>query len=72
MADKGQLLVKCVHCDRDFQLDVKASDIIAWSQGKFVQDAFPYLNADERELLISNTCKECWSNMFLDEDELFI
>jgi hypothetical protein len=70
--NKGQLLIKCNHCNESFQLDVKPSDIIAWSQGKLIQEAFPYLNADQRELLISNTCKECWDKMFSDEDELFI
>jgi hypothetical protein len=36
---------------------------------RFVQNAFPYLNADERELLISQTCGACWKEMFGDEEE---
>jgi hypothetical protein len=72
MVSKGQLIVECNHCNKSFQLDVKPSDLIAWSQGKLIQEAFPYLDADQRELLISNTCKKCWSKMFSDEDELFI
>lgn len=33
------------------------------------QDAFPYLSADERELIISGTCSECWDKLFSDYEE---
>jgi hypothetical protein len=35
----------------------------AWKQGKFAQDAFPHMTADQRELLISNTCGKCFDDM---------
>ena len=44
-----------------------------WKDGAFVQDAFPYLSAEVREMLISGICPSCWNNMFgggfIDEDE---
>ena len=33
------------------------------------QDAFSYLSAGERELIISGTCSECWNKLFADYEE---
>lgn len=56
---------RCDTCMSVFELDVDFYDYMAWKGGTFVQDAMPYLTADERELLISNTCGDCWDNMFV-------
>jgi hypothetical protein len=31
-----------------------------------IQDIFPYLTADEREMLLSHTCPKCWAEMFTE------
>ena len=36
----------------------------AYEQGAFVQDAFPNLNIDEREQIISGTHPQCWDELF--------
>lgn len=36
-------------------------------KGKFIQDAFPTLTADEREFLMSGITKAEWDEMFSDE-----
>lgn len=41
---------------------------MAWKGGAYVQDAFPTLSVDERELLISRTCPVCWDDMFAEEE----
>lgn len=39
-------------------------------KGMHIQHAMPTKSADERELLISNTCGPCFDNLFReDEDE---
>ena len=43
---------------------VEKDDYYRWLRGTHVQNAFSYLNASEREILISGTCSECWDNMF--------
>jgi hypothetical protein len=48
---------------------VKKTDLQAWKNGEYIQNAMPYLNVDERELLISGTCGPCFDNMFPEEDE---
>ncbi|MCR8576445.1 hypothetical protein [Streptomyces sp. Isolate_219] len=51
-----------------FHFGVKPEDFRAWQNGKFVQDAFPYLTDDQRELLVSKTCGPCFDVMFGDDE----
>lgn len=57
----------CRCCGRHVVLGITPSDFWDWKQGKFIQDAMPYLNAGEREMLMSRTCNECFDEMFGDE-----
>ena len=42
----------------------------AWLvQGKFIQDAFPFLNADEREFLMTSLTTDEWAKLFGTEIE---
>lgn len=59
--------VTCQHCLREFQLKVNKADLVAWVMGTLIQKAMPYLTEDERELLISQTCGDCWDRMFKEE-----
>lgn len=68
---KQQYFVDCRLCHRDFTLYIDPEDFIKWDNGKgdYIQDAFPYLEADQRELIMSNTCGKCWDKMFEGWDE---
>ena len=45
-------------------------DIESWLSGdKYIQDALAYLSAADRELLISNTCDDCWKNLYGEDAE---
>lgn len=60
----------CPFCGRVQELEVGYWDFWMWSeQGMLAQDAFPYLSADVREILISGICPQCWDNMFTEGDE---
>lgn len=62
------LVVLCEICNEPHDVNVNQEDYTAWRKRvKLAQDAFPYLSADERELLISHTCPSCWSWMYGDE-----
>ena len=50
-------------------VQVHGKDYRAWQNGKHAQDAFPYLSANERELLISGIYPSCWDNMFPPEED---
>ena len=59
----------CRMCRTPHTLLVNINDVADWQRGKYIQDAMPYLSADERELLISNTCGVCWAEMFGECDD---
>lgn len=71
MDDDGVLdrKVACRTCRNVQTITVNADDYARWQGGEYAQVAFPYLTADEREMLISATCVVCWNRMFGGWDE---
>jgi len=58
------LEISCNICGIVYHLFVHSDDIERYGQGDLVQDAFPYLSANERELIISHTCGSCFDKIF--------
>lgn len=58
------LTVYCRRCPEIYEISVDPDDYRAWKTGTLIQDAFPYLSADEREILISGICSVCFDNLF--------
>ena len=55
----------CPFCGQTYIVTVEKMDYIFWERSDMpAQKAFPYLSADERELLISGICPECWEKTF--------
>lgn len=55
----------CPFCGETHIVVVDTIDYIAWENGNVLaQNAFPYLSADEREMLISGICSQCWEKTF--------
>ena len=65
------IITACPFCGHANEVEVNEEDYWDWQDGALVQDAFPYLSADEREMLISGICPKCWDNTFntFDEEE---
>ena len=61
--------VACRFCGSVYELSIAPSDVTRWRSGEFIQDAMPYLTAEERELLISGTCNDCWEEMLGQEED---
>jgi hypothetical protein len=40
----------------------------AWKAGALAQNAFPTLNADEREFIMTGSTPQCWDIMFPPEE----
>lgn len=60
----------CVWCKKDGRFVLTPQqyrDIVV--NGKFIQDVFPDLDADEREFMISGTHSVCWNEMFPENEE---
>jgi hypothetical protein len=49
---------------RPFSITVKFSDANRWLNGEMIQVCFPYLSADDRELLMTGIDSETWEEMF--------
>lgn len=60
----------CPFCGKTTPIQIRrVADYHAWQNGELVQNAFPYLSADEREMLISGICPTCWEGMFGGEED---
>jgi hypothetical protein len=64
-----ELSIPCQVCQKVHKFTVKAKDYQDWVKGKYAQDAFPYLFAAQREMLISKTCPTCFDDMFKEPEE---
>lgn len=65
----ARLKVRCTMCRQVYTLDVQMQDYQRYREGAMVQDAFPYLSAGQRELLISGLCDTCWDYTFREKSE---
>lgn len=60
----------CPFCGCVNKVTFEERDWYDWQfNAVLIQDAFPYLTADERELLISGICPDCWNGMFGEGEE---
>ena len=71
----NKLWATCNLCKGQTEMMVNINDYAAWEddrgkpEGLLIQDAMPYLTADEREVLISGTCGNCFDKMFPEPNE---
>lgn len=54
----------CDSCKAPFRFSIPEKQWLAWTSGQTIQRAIPSLSADERELLISGTCGNCFDALF--------
>lgn len=60
----------CIWCGKEnkpIALDRKKFD--EWQRGGLIQNVFPELDVDTREILINGTHPACWDEMMKGEDE---
>ena len=50
--------------DKQFAITVKLSDANEWINGGLIQQCFPYLNSEDREILMTGNDNEAWERMF--------
>lgn len=58
------ILTTCPICGESYEITVEFADYLDWQSGELVQNAFPYLFPEEREMLLSGICPECWERVF--------
>jgi len=60
---------KCRICKKTKKILVDGVDWINWQyNGMHVQNAFPYLSPNDREILISDICGDCFDRLCGDEE----
>ena len=55
--------------DKPFSITVKLSDANEWVNGGLIQNCFPYLNTEQREILMTGNDNEAWERMFGSDDD---
>jgi hypothetical protein len=71
MADTINIEKRCGQCLTVYTLTVSGEGFRVWNmgQGAYVQDAFPELDAGQRELLVSGICGSCFDALVPPEDD---
>lgn len=70
MNDKVSVCTTCPICHKKHFVEVDFEDYRKWkTEDIHVQDAFPYLSDDDREMLLSGICVECWNEYIKENDE---
>jgi hypothetical protein len=52
---------------RTVELPITEEQLLKWQTGLVAQQAFPHLNADHREFIITGITQEEWDNAFANE-----
>lgn len=60
---------ECPVCKKKSALIVDKKAFESWVRGKLIQDAFPEMPKDQRELLITGIHPECWKIAFPPEED---
>lgn len=63
------IITICPICGKETEITVNFEDYLNWQSGMHAIYAFPYLSADQREMLISGVCPSCWDSMYPEEDD---
>jgi len=63
--------IECHICNRWYNILVNTEDLLDWTSGSLpIQSALSYLSANEREMLLSQTCGDCFDKLFsLDSND---
>ena len=60
-----KITVTCPQCGQQFSKEFNTTKVNRVMTGELVQNVFPELTSDERELyFISHICPVCWDNLF--------
>lgn len=55
--------------DVPFAITVKLSDANRWVNGELIQNCFPYLDKEDREILMTGHDNESWAKLFAGSEE---
>ena len=53
--------------ENTMELDITQAQLDRWQKGELIQNAFPYLTADEREFIKTGSTPDSW-DVYLNEE----
>jgi hypothetical protein len=62
--DRILIGVHCTKCGTAHEFAVPATNYFRWRNGELVQNAFPEIPREGRELLVSGSCDACFNKQF--------
>ena len=62
----------CRFCGKEITVQAEEEKFSRLDAGAHVQDVFPDLGVNYRELMISGICGECFDQIFENDDEFFV
>lgn len=62
-----EIIRTCPFCKKTNTLHVDVDAYSRWQNGMLVQNAFPDLSANDREMIITGIC--CWDEAFKEIDQ---
>lgn len=67
--NKVTVIITCPKCKTEHGIEMTHQQHREWQTGKkHIQNIFPNLSPDDREMLISGICSKCWDEIFGDEE----
>jgi hypothetical protein len=60
----------CRECGIEKYIECDPAAVMSWQAGVHIQDAMPEVSADDRELLISGICGQCFDKLFEEDEEI--
>ena len=59
----------CIVCDLPSEVHLDAAKVARYEAGEHVQNVWPDMPANQREMLITGTHPACWDQLFSDDHE---
>lgn len=64
------IAVPCPKCGKDSTICLSAEEFTKLQKGELItRNTFQNLSAEEREILISGICEDCWNKIFPPEED---
>jgi hypothetical protein len=63
-SNQVKITLNCFKCKELQTVIAPINNYLEWQAGKYIQDAMPMLNVDQREMLLSGICPSCWDKLF--------
>jgi hypothetical protein len=67
-SDQVTIEVACTCCNQTKTLQVSKRGYDRWVKGELIQNAIPEVPFNDREILISQTCSDCFDRLFAEDE----